>query len=213
MHTIDLLKGRGLPPKTTLSSVFLTAFVFILPLIAGSVMAGMYAVNKINIDMRVIEVEKLKKNIEDFQSGKQEAAKFQKEKNYYSVRIDEVSKCIDTYFQWSPVLIGLAEHMPEDMIMDNLSVSNSNNAVLKKPNDPNAGLVIPIPEKKMTVDISGLQKDSSYTVKVQEYREKLKSEQLLKPVIEDGTFVKQAIKPDKSEESFRMNFIFNKKKK
>lgn len=210
MHTIDLLKGQGIPPKTTFRSVFFTALVFVLPLIAGSIMVGMYAVNKINLEMRMIEVEKLTKKLEDNMSGKQEAAKFQKEQNYYAARIDEASKCIDTYFQWSPVLIALAKNMPEDMVMDNLSVSNVNTAVLKKTDDPNAGLVIPIPKKKMTIDLSGSGKD--YTAKVQEYKEKLESEQSLKHLMDVPTYVKLANQQDSSEESFRMNLVFDKKK-
>lgn len=173
-------------------------------------MAGMYAVNKINIEMKMIEVEKLQKSSEEYLPGKQEAAKFQKEKNNYAAKIGEASKCIDTYFQWSPVLIALAENMPEDMVMDNLSVSNANTAVLKKPNDPNAGLVIPIPKKKVTVELSGTGKD--YTAKVQEYKEKLESEQSLKLLMDDPTYVKLANKQDDPGESFSMNLVFDKKK-
>ncbi len=211
MHTIDLLKGQGIPPKTTFSGVFFTALIFILPLIAGSIMAGMYAVNKINLEMKMIEVEKLTKKLEEYMPGKQEAAKFQKEKNNYTARISEAAKCIDTYYQWSPVLIALARNVPEDMVMDHLSVSNANTAVLKKPNDPNAGLVIPVPRKKMTIDLSGTGKD--YTAKVQEYKEKLDLEQSLKPLMKDvPTYVKLENKQDISQESFRMNLVFDKNK-
>ena len=212
MHTIDLLKGQGVPPKTTLKGVFFMALVFILPLIGGSLLVVMYAVNKINIETQIVKADKLKDEIKNYLPDKQKVEELQSQKNYYNVRVLEASKCIDTYFQWSPILIQLVRNMPEDMVMDKLSVENISAVTLKKKKEPDEELVIPIPQKKMVVDLSGLNGDA-YNIKVQEYQEKLKSEQSLVSLLKDVTYIKQAIILNKPEESFRMNFVFDKNNK
>ena len=102
--------------------------------------------------------------------------------------------------------------MPQDMVIDNLSVTSIDTSPRKKTDDPNLPLVIPIPKKKVTVDLRGIGKDT-YNIQVQQYQEKLKSEESLVSMLDDITYIKQTVRPDKPEESYTMNFILDKKKK
>ncbi|MBN1975642.1 MAG: hypothetical protein JW787_18555 [Sedimentisphaerales bacterium] len=211
MHTIDLLKGQALPPKTTLGSLVFTALLFVVPLLVGSVVLGMYAINKTNIDVQNGQIERLEKQIADAQPNTLEMSELEKSKKLCVARLGEVSKCVDTYLQWTPVLIALAENMPEKMIMDSLSASSVNPGGIKKSSDPNKTLVIPIPQKRMTAVISGRGTDV-FNLKVQGYQKTLKSEQLL-PHIKEITHLMQAQTADNQLQSFTMSFIFEKQKK
>lgn len=211
MHTIDLLKGQALPPKTTLGSLVFTALLFVVPLLVGAVVLGMYAINKTNIDVQNGQIERLEKQIADAQPNTLEMSELEKSKKLCAARLGEVSKCVDTYLQWTPVLIALAENMPEKMIMDSLSASSVNPGGIKKSSDPNKTLVIPIPQKRMTAVISGRGTDV-FNLKVQDYQKKLKSEQLLAH-IKEITHLMQAQTADNQLQSFTMSFIFEKQKK
>jgi len=212
MHTIDLLKGQGIPPKTTFGGAVCTALILIFPLLVGAALIGMYASNKTTLESRKYRAEKLKETLSGLLPNTQETANIRKEKNSYIIKLQEASKCIDTYYQWTSVLIPLVENLPDNMLMDKIFVTNTSQGSIKKSSDPNAPLVVPIPKKKMTIELHGLGSDS-YTELVQGYREKLNSEESLNPVLENVTYVKEATSPVNPNEKFTMSLVFEKKKK
>ena len=211
MHTIDLLKGHGVPPKTTLGSVIFIAIVFVLPLFIGALMVGIYAIDKTRIDVMESQKVRLENKASLSQPEMKEVSELKTEKGLYLARLNEVSKCVDTYLPWSPVLIALAENMPKQMVLDSLVVSNINTGTIKKNNDPNKPLVIPIPQKKMVAEISG-QGEGSFNELVQGYQAKLKSEKKLLPYLKDLTNIIQARTGNSQADSFEMNFVFEKRK-
>jgi Tfp pilus assembly protein PilN len=214
MHTIDLLKGQGLPAKTTLGSVFFTVLMFVVPLLVGAGMAGFYLINKTEIDIKQGQIDGLKKSTEDLKPKVAQTEKLARERDLYTARLTEVSKCVDTYQQWTPVLIAVSENMPENMIMNKLAVINDEGRGAGRRNsDPNKPLTIPIPQRKMTAELSGKSGTDTFNTKVQEYQKKLKSEPSLSLQLKDLTYQMQAASGDNPQDSFTMSFVFEKQKK
>ena len=214
MHTIDLLKGQGLPAKTTLGSVFFAAMIFVVPLLVGAGMVGLYLLNNTKIEIKQGEIDRYKKEIEDLKPKVRQTAKMVEEKNSIANRLGEVSKCVDTYTQWTPVLIDVAKNLPENMKMNRLAITNeqSRNSG-RRNNDPNKPLIIPIPQRKMTLEISGRGKED-FNLKVQEYQNTLKSKASLGPeLLKSATFLKLPKPADSNDDLFTMNFILENQKK
>jgi hypothetical protein len=212
MHTIDLLKGQGLPAKTTLGSVFFAVLIFVLPLLIGAGMVGFYAINKTNIEIKQGEIERLEKVITDSQPNVLKTKNLVKERDSYAARLAEVSKCVDTYLQWTPVLIAVSENMPDNMIMRSLSVANDGaRSAAKRNTDPNKPLTIPIPQRKMTAELVSSGTETFYTT-VQDYQKKLKSSESLQSELKTLTYTMQARTVDNPVDSSTMSFVFQKQK-
>jgi hypothetical protein len=213
MHTIDLLKGQGLPPKTTLGSVFFVALMFVIPILIGMGTIGFYIINKVEIDIRQDQIIRLKDEIAKSEPNVLKTKTLRKEKDFYAVRLNEVEKCVKTYIQWTPVLMAIAENMTDNMLLNRLAVAlDESQSAGRKDIDPNKPLTIPIPQRKMTAAIGVYSNDLSNSIML-EYQKKLKSEQLLKPFLLDLHFLMETKKADDLSNLFTMNFILEKQKK
>ncbi len=212
MHTIDLLKGQGLPAKTTLGSVFFTAMIFVVPLLVGAAMLGFYLVNKIEIDVQQRQLTSLKNDIARLEPNVMRLNKLKNERDSYTKKLTEVSKCVETNLQLTPVLISVAENIPEKMLMNKLSVTNEENRGTRKISEPNKPLIIPIPQRKMTAELTGSGRDG-FNKLVQDYQQKLKSEPSLKSKLKTLTYLMQTASADNPRESYTMSFVFEKQKK
>ncbi len=173
MHTIDLLKGEGVPAKTTLGSVFFVAVAVVVPIIIAAVMISFYLLNNIKIDVGQNSIAKSEEQIANFESMVSKTRDLEQERDLLSKRLKEVSRCVDTFVQWSPILIALSKEMPHEMIMNQLEALSSTGRVTgRKNNDPNKPVVIPMPKRTITFDISGGEQ-GSYSSRVQTYQDNL----------------------------------------
>jgi hypothetical protein len=215
MHKIDLLKGQGLPPKTTLGSVFFVALMFVIPIFIAMGTIGFYIINKVEIDIRQDQIVRLKDEIAKSEPNVLKTKKLRKEKDFYAVRLSEVDKCVKTYIQWTPVLIALAENMTDNMLLNSLTVVlDENQSGVRKDNEPNKPLAIPIPQRKMTAAIGVYSNGNDLPNSImREYQKKLKSEKSLQLLLLDIPFLKDTKKADDLSDLFTMNFILENQKK
>ncbi len=212
MHTIDLLKGEGLPAKTTLGSVLVTAIIFVLPLLAGAVLAGMYSIDKTELDVMQRQIDHYKKTITESEPNVKRLREMEKQANTYTARLGEVQKCVVTYLQWTPVLIAVAKNMPDKMVINRVAVTSDESKYTGRRNtDPNKPLTIPIPQRKMTVELSGTGTEACTTF-VQDYQNTLKAEQSLKPQLGNITYLMNAKTNENPAESFTMTFVLENQK-
>lgn len=210
MHKIDLLKGQGLPVKTTIGSVFFAALIFVVPLLIAAAMVGFYLTNKTEIGITTSQIERLDKIIADSEPNASKTEKMRKELNYYATRLNEVAKCVKTYVQWTPVLIDIVKDKPEQMVMKRLEVVNDDKSSVKKNNDPNKPLVLKIPQRKMTLEING-DGMGDYNLTVQEYQNKLRMESSLQPdILRDLKYLRKPRTNDSNEDTYTMNFVFQR---
>ncbi|MBN2589348.1 MAG: hypothetical protein JXA96_05775 [Sedimentisphaerales bacterium] len=202
MHTIDLLKGQGIPQKTTLGSVFFTALVFVLPLLIGAWMIGMYATNKINLDVMERQVSQLKDSADEIE-------KLERELNNFKPEWIDIKKCVDTYIQWTPALISVVENMDDDMLIDSLVVTNDGSKGTSRNNttDPNS---ISIPQRTMAAQFSLRDPNMIKLNRLMgDYKKKL---DVKKELLSDLINLEYFQTPQNPDNSYTMNFIFKRKK-
>ncbi len=212
MHKIDLLKGQGIPAKTTTGGIIVLTLIVIVPFLSAVGMLDRYWQTKIDIELMqqriVIGKEAISLHEPDLKLKKSLDQKI----TLLNGQLSEVSRCIDTFIQWSPIMVTLSENMPSKMIMSKLSTQNTNvrraTTTRKRNSDPNKPSNIPIPERTMVMNICG-NKPGSYDTMVQGYQEHLNLSPALKPILKNIVPSKEAgtMGTDQTE-SYVMNIFF-----
>ena len=213
MHKIDLLKGQGIPPKVTFGNVIIIIITIIVPVLVLAGFLDKYLRNNIEIENIEHNIGSLEQNVTKSQPDMKVTLELQGQRDIYAARLNEVAKCVDTYMQWSPVLIELAQKIPPEIIMTKMEVTTEpikTNG--KQNNDPNKPLSIPIPERKMVMELNGIGTDSFNTI-VQNYQKNLKASEILKSELKDLKFYMNTNINEDSLETYYLNFVFQKPKK
>ena len=206
MHKIDLLKGQGLPEKTTLGNVFLVTLMVVVPLLTGAGLVGLYAVNKIDIDVVANKLEHSGERAAELKANAKEKETLTKEISLYSKKLGEVNKCVDTYVQWTPVLITIAKQIDPNMVLDKLEAKNDEKSTSRRNYDPNS---IPVPQRTLTGEFSCIDPNNLNKL-MTAYNEKLDKELKSLP---NHPVLRFFQNPERPDTSYTMNFIFNEQKK
>ncbi len=120
--SIDLLKGQGLPLRSSPAGIAITVICAALPLLMAVVVVGLYMHNKIDISQKEKEITELTAKIDGMSETVELQKALEQEKNHYGVCISEVKSSIERFSQWSPVLTMLVENMPDSVILTELEV-------------------------------------------------------------------------------------------
>jgi hypothetical protein len=209
MHTIDLLRGQGIPPKTTLGSATMVVIMVVVPIIAAAGMVDRYLQNKTEIEIKQYEITVENATVGEFADAVKFKESIQRQQDSIYRKLSEVSTCLDNYIQWSPVLETLARYMPPQMVMSSLRAESTGvqQKVTGKNNSERANNVT-VYKRKLVLDISGTEL-RNYNDIVQGYADHLKSSPALGPKLED---VDISQKPggtgDTNTVSYTMNLRF-----
>ncbi|MHC4230717.1 MAG: hypothetical protein ACYSW0_25045 [Planctomycetota bacterium] len=209
MHTIDLLRGEGIPPKTTLGSVLIVVVIAAVPVLVGAAMADRYLQSRETIAIQQKAITTDKATIEDLADIVALQKLVEQSQSVTNTRLSEVASCLGDYVQWSPVLVTLVENMPEKMVMSKLSAESTVERIrVPKKDNPNQEIDVSVTKRTLVLDISGSQPGNYETI-VRDYRTRLKASELLGPKLEEITASK---KPggsgDDKTVSWTMNLIF-----
>lgn len=209
MHTIDLLRGQGIPAKATPGSAAILVITVAVPFVVAIWMLDWYLQNItiISIDRQAIAKEQA--TIDKLAPAVELKESLEKKRGLIGKRLSEVSSCIGGYIQWSPVLVTLVKDMPGKMVMSELSAeSKSIRKTVPKDNDPNRPVKVTYSQRTLALDITG-NLPGNYDQIVKDYRNRLKSSDMLAPKLKD-IIVSQ--KPggsgDDKTVSYTMDFIF-----
>ena len=156
MFTIDLLKGRGIPEKSRPEGIVIAVVSIVLPVIIAIVMLGFYLSNRIIISVQKQELANYEENIGKLSAAVKLQESFEKEKGMISSCLLEISSSINRHTQWSPILVTLAETMPDSLVLTRLEVKQS--SVRKKvpqKNDPKKMVDISVPVRMLKMSVSG----------------------------------------------------------
>ena len=207
MHTIDLLKGEGVPAKTTLGSICFVAVVAAVPIIVASVMLGMYLLNNVNLDMAQGVIAKSEEQIAESEPDVKITRALEDERNLLAKRLKEVSRCVDTFVQWSPIMIAMSVEMPKEMIMNQMQATSAAGraATGRKDKDPNKPVDIPMPKRTITFDIHGNEQGSFYTT-VQDFQNSLELSAAFNPKFKAQEFSVDTSTGDNPIENYSMRF-------
>ncbi|MHC4331424.1 MAG: hypothetical protein ACYSWW_25245 [Planctomycetota bacterium] len=209
MHTIDLLRGEGIPPKTTLGSVLIVVVIAAVPVLVGAAMADRYLQSRETIAIQQKAITTDKATIEELADIVALQKLVEQSQSVTNTRLSEVASCLGDYVQWSPVLVTLVENMPEKMVMSKLSAESTVERIrVPKKDNPNQEIDVSVTKRTLVLDISASQPGNYETI-VRDYRTRLKASELLGPKLEEITASK---KPggsgDDKTVSWTMNLIF-----
>jgi len=185
MHTIDLLKGEGIPAKATFGTVCLVGLIVIVPILAGSVMAGWYLQNREIIAIDQQAITSAQQTIERYKGDVAAREQMEDRQAGVNVKLAEVKSCLDGYVQWSPVLATLAQNMPEGMVMSRLAAeTRQSRQTVFKGNDQSQPTNVTINTRVLVLDLAGVA-GGSYGAAVRAYGDRLKSSPVLGPRLEN----------------------------
>ena len=185
MHTIDLLRGQGIPAKTTLGSAGMIMVIIAVPILAAAGMVDRYMQNDTDIGIKQQGIAMEQATIEEFADAVKFKESVEKEQKAIGSKLSEVSSCLGKYIQWSPVLETLASYMPAQMVMSGLRAeSTSERQRVASENDPKRMVNVTVSKRMLVIDISGSEL-RDYGDVVQRYASRLKSSPVLGPKLEN----------------------------
>jgi len=209
MHTIDLLRGEGVPAKATAGTVAIVIVTVLVPLLAGALMADRYLNNRENIDIQQEAIARNQVTIDELAWDVEWKSEKLKEQGLITKKLSEVATCVDDYIQWTPVLLALVENMPRDMIMSRLAASSRvERQQAPSPTDPNNMININVNKRSLAVDVTGTEQ-RNYGSIVQKYTEDLKKSPRLAQILQDiNVSQKRVGSMDEETATWTMNLIF-----
>jgi hypothetical protein len=201
MLKIDLLKGQGIPIKSSPGGAFLLAVVIAIPLLTTMMLSTIYLDGRIELNTLRNEWG----NIEDKISLLSTGVKFQesdrKEINSVNACFVEVHEVLQSHIQWTPIFVALFENLPEKLFLEKLSVdTHMEPAEVPKRSDPMEFITIDVPRSIMYIDLYGHIKDHDGE-KVRNYIKKLNASTDLMEKIESVRPLSQRM--DKHDEVVR----------
>ena len=209
MHTIDLLRGQGVPAKSTFGTVAMVIVFVAVPILAAAVLLDRYLGNKEVIAIDQQAIGKAQETIDRLAADVTFKEQVERQQSGIDARLKEVKSCLGDYVQWSPVLMNLVENMPADMVVNKLAAETrrSRERVVKD-SDPNRPVTVNVTRRTLVLDISGIT-TGSYNSVVRDYGERLRKSSVLGPKLENIVVSEKAgqLGDDKTV-SYTMNLIF-----
>jgi len=209
MHTIDLLRGQGIPAKTTLGSAAMVVVMIAVPILAAAGMVDRYMQNGTDIGIKQQTIKTEQATIDQFADAVKFKESLLKQQNTIHSKLSEVSSCLGNYIQWSPVLETLAKYLPAKMVMGGLRAgSTSVRQRVASENDPKQMENVTVFRRTLVLDISGSEL-RDYGSEVENYSKRLKSSPVLGPKLENIEFSqKPGSAGDINTVSYTMNLMF-----
>ncbi|MDT8300386.1 MAG: hypothetical protein RQ760_02810 [Sedimentisphaerales bacterium] len=185
MFKIDLLKGQGLPLKSSPGGIAIVAVTIAVPLYILIIMFGFHVNDKTYMSIREQEIGRCQSGIDRLSDAVKLQESLVKEKVLYDACLAEVKSSIEKYVQWSPVLVTLVENMPNSVMLTELEVrQDSVRRKVPKPDNPQEMIEDSVPVNILSMSISGgPQYDCNKEVR--DFQDRLQSSAFLGPKLEN----------------------------
>jgi len=185
MFTIDLLKGQGVPMKSSPGGITITAITIAVPLYVFIIAFGFYANDKTYMSVKEQEIARCQAEIDKLSDAVELQESLEKEKIAYGVHLLEVKSSINRYIQWSPVLVTLVENMPNSVMLTGLEVKqHSVRKKVPKKDNPQEMIDKNIPVRILRMSVSGSPQYKCDKA-VRDFRDSLLSSAFLGPRLEN----------------------------
>jgi hypothetical protein len=209
MHTIDLLRGKGVPVRTTIGRVALVMVAVAIPLLFGAGMLDRYLRNKTVISIQRQAIAKEQAAIDELSDVVKSKESLEEKRDLAMTTLSEVSSCIGRYVQWSPILVTLAEKMPAEVILTTLSANRKQVTIkVSEQKDPSKTISVSVPKRTLVLNISG-NPLGNYDKAIKDFRDHLELSPLLGPKLEDIVVSQQIGRLGNDEVvSYVMNCVF-----
>jgi Tfp pilus assembly protein PilN len=185
MFTIDLLKGQGVPLKSSPGGIAIIAITIAIPLYVLIMMFGFYVNDSTYMSIKEQEIVRCQSEIDKLSGAVKLYESLEKDKILYNSCLSEVKSSIDKFIQWSPVLVTLVENMPNSVMLTELEVrEDSVRRKVPKKDNPQEIVDDNVPVKVLRMTISGgRQYDCNDEVK--DFQDRLQSSAFLGPQLEN----------------------------
>jgi len=185
MFTIDLLKGQGVPLKSSPGGIAIVAISAVVPIIVAIIMFGFYLDDKAQASISEQEIIRCRSEIDKLSGAVKLQESLEKKKILYGDCLSEVQSSIGKYIQWSPVLVTMVENMPNSVMLTGLEVrQDSVRRKVPKPDNPQEMIDGSVPIKILRMSISGgPQYDCNKEVR--DFQDRLQSSTFLGPKLEN----------------------------
>jgi Tfp pilus assembly protein PilN len=185
MFKIDLLKGQGLPLKSSSGGIAIVAVTIAVPLYILIIMFGFHVNDITYMAIREQEIGRCQSGIAKLSDAVRMQESLEKEKILYDACLSEVKSSIGKYVQWSPVLVTMVENMPNSVMLTELEVrQDSVRRKVPKPDNPQEMIEATVPVNILRMSISGgPQYDCNKEVR--DFQDRLQSSAFLGPKLEN----------------------------
>ncbi|MBN1805546.1 MAG: hypothetical protein JW837_09860 [Sedimentisphaerales bacterium] len=185
MFTIDLLKGQGVPLKSSPGGIVITAITIAVPLYILIMTFGFYANDIKYISIKEREIKRCQSEIDRLSDVVKVHKSLEREKVLYQSCLSEVGSSIDKYVQWSPVLVTLVENMPNSVMLTGLEVrQDSVRKKVPKPDNPKEMIDSSVPVNVLSMNISG-GPEYDCNKEVRDFQDSLQASTFLGPKLEN----------------------------
>jgi hypothetical protein len=172
MFSIDLLKGTGVPLKSSPGKFALSTLPFIVPAVIIMIVIVHYGYNGTVLAMAKNRIEKIKTMTADYSDDIEFYQGMTSKLNNTNRRLSDVASVIDKNIQWTPMVRTMVETMPDSIILQKLRL-NSDTIRKKMPdkNDKDKMVFVECIKRKMRITVYGAsQYDSDNAVQGYIYR-------------------------------------------
>jgi len=185
MFTIDLLKGQGVPLKSSPRGIAIAVVTVIVPITVAIAMFGFYLYNKTTASIKEQEIVRCQAEIDRLSGAVEMQESLEKEKIVYGEYLLEVKSSISRYIQWSPVLVTLVENMPNSVMLTALEVKqHSVRKKVPKKDNPQEMIEMNVPVRILRMSISGSPQYNCNKA-VRDFQDSLLSSAFLGPKLEN----------------------------
>lgn len=183
MHTIDLLRGRGIPAKTTLLGVFLAAITVLAPLCGAAALVDRYFTNEACLEVQSHQLALKSKELDSYSAALREKEAMDRKKRNINKLLTQIAEFTEEQMQWSPIFTTLAEHMPEKMIVTSLEAVRKNTSIIV-PGKDGSSTRVTVPKRSLVIDVAG-KNDEDHDESVMKLRNELASSPALDKKLDD----------------------------
>jgi len=155
MFTIDLLKGQGVVKRSGSGGVIVAVAGLAPPVIASLLLLTTYITNNIGVTVLTQQRDFYQKKVESSPIAMSTKTTFEQKEKVINARLSEIASCIGRHTQWSPILVGLVEHMPDSMLLNRLEVLEDFVSVeTAGKDDPNTKVIINVPKRTLRITVN-----------------------------------------------------------
>lgn len=191
MYTIDLLKGQGIPTKTSPLGIAIVVATPVVPAIAVVIMIALYLHNRIVINVQDHQIDHYKTKAAELLNDVQQQRTFESQKALHANCLSEVNSFVTRYFQWSAVLTTLVDNLPESLVLNALEIGQSSvKRKVPKKDDPQKIVDLALPVKTLKLTVCGSTESDNNSVK--QFRESLRVYEFLGSKLENIAVSQQA---------------------
>ncbi|MHC4742113.1 MAG: hypothetical protein ACYS8Z_09390 [Planctomycetota bacterium] len=210
MHTIDLLRGRGIPAKTTFLGIFLMAVTILAPLCGAAVLVERYFTNEAFLEVQSHQLALKTKELDSYSAALREREAMARNKRKISNLLTQIAEFTEDQIQWSPIFTTLAENMPEKMIVTSLEAVRKNTSVIV-PGKDGSSTRVTVPKRSLVIDVAG-KNDEDHDESIMKLRNELANSAALAEKLDDVVISHGAgDTAEKDTVSYEVVCVFEKK--